>query len=312
VTDPLELRRAIGHFPTGVTVITSRGESGEPVGTTANAVASLSLAPPQVLVCLVRDSATLHALRSKGSFAINVLAEHQLELSGNFARRGGEASWSGVLHRHGKTGSPVLHGSLASLECTVDRILDGGDHEIVIGDVLNAQTTRQTAVQPLVFWRGDYAALAEFAQTSPAPAPLDRAPELAAAGCQLPTGAGLFTATGEGEGADGSVTLTLIHGDPQTWAGPIVRHHTHCLLGDTFGSLLCDCRELLDRAIEEIVTAGAGVLIYTKHAGSIACPAIGWGDGTGRPEAVGAEVALVRAELAAVEPRADPLRARAA
>jgi flavin reductase (DIM6/NTAB) family NADH-FMN oxidoreductase RutF len=311
VTDSLELRAAIGHFPTGVTVITSRGESGEPVGTTANAVSSLSLTPPQLLVCLVRDSATLQAIRSKGSFAVNVLGEHQLELSGNFARRGSDASWSGVLHRHGKTGSPVLHGSLASLECTVDRILDGGDHEIVIGDVQHVQTTRRAA-QPLVFWRGDYAALAELTEESPAPQPLDRAVELADAGCRLPTPAGMFTAAGEGEGADGSLTLTLIHGDPNTWSAPIVRHHTHCLLGDTFGSLLCDCRHHLDQAIDEIVAAGAGVLLYTKPGHSIECPALRWGDGSQGREAVGAEVALVRAELAALEPCADPLRARAA
>src|SRR5208283_4721604 len=115
-----EFRRAIGHFATGVTVVTSVGPDGEPVGTTANAVTSLSLDPPLLLVCFDRVSVTLQAVRAHGAFVVNVLAERQRHLSANFARRGLAASWDGVRHHPGRTGSPRLDGVLAALECTVE------------------------------------------------------------------------------------------------------------------------------------------------------------------------------------------------
>ena len=82
---PAELREAMGHFATGVTVITSVGTGGEPVGTTANAVTSLSLEPPLLLACFDLKSATLAAIRSHGAFAVNVLGHRQRHLSANFA-----------------------------------------------------------------------------------------------------------------------------------------------------------------------------------------------------------------------------------
>src|SRR5271166_2139153 len=127
-----EFRRAVGHFATGVTVVTSVGPDGQPVGTTANAVSSLSLDPPLILVCFDRASLTLEAIRSHGAFVVNVLAAPQRELAANFARRGAEAVWAGVQHGPGPTGSPRLEGALATLECTVEHSLPGGDHEIVI------------------------------------------------------------------------------------------------------------------------------------------------------------------------------------
>ncbi len=89
-------RQAMGHFATGVTVVTSIGDDGEPVGTTASAVTSLSLDPPLVLVCFDRESQTLQAIRAHGAFAVNVLAAPQQHLSANFARRGLAAAWDGV------------------------------------------------------------------------------------------------------------------------------------------------------------------------------------------------------------------------
>jgi len=153
-----ELRQAMGHFATGVTVITSLGPDGAPVGTTANAVTSLSLEPPLILVCFSRSSATLDAVNSRGAFAVNVLAARQQYLSANFARRGLAAAWDGVAHRRGVTGSPRLDGVLASLECTVEHRLSGGDHEIVIGRVRDVETGAADSA-PLVFWRGGYASL---------------------------------------------------------------------------------------------------------------------------------------------------------
>jgi flavin reductase (DIM6/NTAB) family NADH-FMN oxidoreductase RutF len=155
---PAELRHAMGHFATGVTVITSVAPDGRPVGTTANAVSSLSLNPPLLLVCFDRSSETLTAIGSHGAFAVNILAASQGKLSGNFARRGQAADWDGVPHGPGPTGSPRLHGVLATLECAVEHRLPGGDHEIVIGRVLAAQTGNGDGA-PLVFWRGGYASL---------------------------------------------------------------------------------------------------------------------------------------------------------
>src|SRR5258708_24175889 len=92
---PAELREAMGHFATGVTVITSVGEDGRPVGTTANAVTSLSLDPPLVLACFDLGSSTLRAIREHGAFVVNVLGHRQRHLSVNFARRGLAAAWHG-------------------------------------------------------------------------------------------------------------------------------------------------------------------------------------------------------------------------
>jgi flavin reductase (DIM6/NTAB) family NADH-FMN oxidoreductase RutF len=136
-------------------VVTSIGDDGDPVGTTASAVTSLSLDPPLVLVCFDRASLTLRAIRTHGAFVVNVLAAPQKHLSANFARRGLAAAWEGVRHRPGPTGSPRLHGVLAALECTVENRLPGGDHEIVIGRVQDVEISDDSAA-PLLYWRGSY------------------------------------------------------------------------------------------------------------------------------------------------------------
>ena len=153
-----QFRHAIGHFATGVTVVTSIGADGQPVGTTASAVSSLSLDPPLVLVCFDRGSLTLEAVRAHGAFVINVLAAAQRHLSANFARPGLAAAWDGVRHRLGPTGSPRLDGVLAALECTVEHRLPGGDHEIVVGRVRDVETAGDGAA-PLLYWRGAYASI---------------------------------------------------------------------------------------------------------------------------------------------------------
>jgi flavin reductase (DIM6/NTAB) family NADH-FMN oxidoreductase RutF len=153
-----EFRHAMGHFATGVTVVTSLGPDGLPVGTTANAVTSLSLTPPMVLVCFDLGSLTLQAIRGHGAFVVNVLAETQQELSANFARRGQAAAWGEVRHRYGPTGSPRLEDVLAVMECTVEHALPGGDHEIVVGRVRHVETS-PSPCPPLVYFRGGYASL---------------------------------------------------------------------------------------------------------------------------------------------------------
>jgi flavin reductase (DIM6/NTAB) family NADH-FMN oxidoreductase RutF len=165
ITAP-EFRHAVGHFASGVTVVTSLGPDNQPVGTTASAVTSLSLDPPLVLVCLDRASLTLRAVLAHGAFVVNVLAARQQHLSANFARRGPAAAWDGVRHRPGPTGSPRLEGVLAALECTVENSLPGGDHEIVVGRVRHVETSDGDAA-PLLFWRGVYTSLGDTRQDRP-------------------------------------------------------------------------------------------------------------------------------------------------
>jgi flavin reductase (DIM6/NTAB) family NADH-FMN oxidoreductase RutF len=153
-----QFRQAMGHFASGVTVVTSVDVGGEPVGTTANAVSSLSLDPPLVLVCFDRASLTLAAIRHHGAFVVNMLAAPQRHLSANFARRGFAAVWDGVRHRPGFSGSPRLHDVLAVLECTVEYRLPGGDHEIIVGRVRDVEVGEE-GTAPLVYWRGGYALL---------------------------------------------------------------------------------------------------------------------------------------------------------
>ena len=155
---PALVRHALGHFATGVTVVTSRGSDGTPVGTTASAVSSLSLEPPLLLVCLERSSQTLAAIREHCAFAINVLGEGQRHLSANFARRGADATWHEVGYRVSETGNPHMHGVLAVLDCRLERCFDGGDHEIVIGR-LSALHQSSDDLAPLLHYRGNYASL---------------------------------------------------------------------------------------------------------------------------------------------------------
>lgn len=155
---PAQLREAMGQFATGVTVVTSVGADGEPVGTTVNAVTSLSLEPPLLLACFDLKSATLTAIRDHGAFAVNVLGHRQRHLSANFARRGLAAVWDGVRHHRGPTGSPRLAGVIAVIECTVEHSFPGGDHEIVIGRVRQVESSGDGAT-PLLFWRGKYTSI---------------------------------------------------------------------------------------------------------------------------------------------------------
>lgn len=152
------MRRTMGHFATGVSVVSSRDGEGNEVGTTVNAVSSVSLQPPLLLVCLARDSLTLAALKRSSRFAINVLADEQREHSNRFAAKGEEAraAEAGFAEHH--AGVPHLPGSLATIACRLDAIHVAGDHEIVIGEALSVET--DTEAQPLLFFRGAYAALA--------------------------------------------------------------------------------------------------------------------------------------------------------
>jgi flavin reductase (DIM6/NTAB) family NADH-FMN oxidoreductase RutF len=164
--DPMQFRSVIGHFATGVTVVTTA--AGEELqGMTANAVASLSLDPVMLLVCVEKTTHT-HALLERGRvFTVNVLAADQEDVSRLFAQRAEPESGSlrGQRFRIGRNGgAPILEGALAYLDCDVAYVLDGGDHSIVVGRVVDAQVVRET--RPLLFFRGGYHTLEDGARGS--------------------------------------------------------------------------------------------------------------------------------------------------
>jgi flavin reductase (DIM6/NTAB) family NADH-FMN oxidoreductase RutF len=143
----------MGHLPTGVTIVTSRGADGAPCGLTANAVASVSLDPLLVLVCMDRTSVTHGFITAGGKFAISVLSSEHEALARRFAsgQRGGR--FDGVELEESATGSPILAHALAWMDCRVSQIHQAGDHSIVVGEVLSCDAREG---KPLVFFRGEF------------------------------------------------------------------------------------------------------------------------------------------------------------
>jgi len=150
-----DFRTVLGQFATGVTIITAV-DGDEPVGVAANSFTSVSLDPPLVLFSIARTSTTWPRIERARRFAVNILGEHQEELCRLFATKG--ADRFGQVDWHlGVGGSPVLHDVLAYLDCEFWAEYDGGDHIIVVGQVLDLDVTHQAG--PLVFFRGEYVRL---------------------------------------------------------------------------------------------------------------------------------------------------------
>ncbi|MGV6805090.1 MAG: flavin reductase family protein [Ruegeria sp.] len=132
--DPRALRNAFGTFLTGVTVVTTHDGIGQPIGFTANSFSSVSLDPPLVSVCLANTSGNFNTFSKTAGFAINILAEDQIELSNTFARPA-EDRFAGVSWQAGPNGAPILAGVSAWFDCTVFKTVEAGDHLILIGRV---------------------------------------------------------------------------------------------------------------------------------------------------------------------------------
>jgi flavin reductase (DIM6/NTAB) family NADH-FMN oxidoreductase RutF len=147
-----ELRRVMGHFATGVTVITTLRASGELHGLTANAFTSVSLIPPLVLICVDKKAESYPCFEETKVFTVNILASDQEAISRRFAVSGGD-KFQGVAYRAGANNAPILEGALAYIECRVTNTIDGGDHTIYLGEVEQAETRE---VKPLLFFRGGY------------------------------------------------------------------------------------------------------------------------------------------------------------
>ena len=147
--DPRELRRCLGHFTTGVTVITCAGAGGAPHGATVNAFTAVSLAPPLVLVSLDRRSTLCSLLQAK-PFTVNVLEAAQKDLALHFA---GRPNQDVVWDETSTGGAPQLVGALAHIACTPWQHYDGGDHVLYLGEV---QEFRLHEGNPLLFHTGKF------------------------------------------------------------------------------------------------------------------------------------------------------------
>jgi flavin reductase (DIM6/NTAB) family NADH-FMN oxidoreductase RutF len=142
----------LSAYATGVTVVTAVGPGG-PSGATANSVTSLSLEPPMMLACLDRGSRTLTSVRAQGRFGVNALAAGQGELARRFSGKHPEPDkWDGVEWSE-REELPRLAGALVWVACELRDLIDGGDHLILTGNVIEAEAGDG---EPLLFHRGDY------------------------------------------------------------------------------------------------------------------------------------------------------------
>ena len=150
--DQRQFRDVLGQFPTGVTVVT--GLAGErPVGLTIGSFTSVSLDPPLVAFLPTRDSATWVAMREAGVFCANVLAEDQDALCWAFAKSGDDDRFSGLNWHAGKSRAPVIDGCLAHIDCRIEDVHAAGDHDIVVGRVVELAVDDATR-GPLLFHGG--------------------------------------------------------------------------------------------------------------------------------------------------------------
>jgi flavin reductase (DIM6/NTAB) family NADH-FMN oxidoreductase RutF len=155
--DKNELRRIMGHFATGVTVITTISSEGAPYGLTANAFMSVSLEPPLLLISVDRKAESYPFFEQSKVFTINILRDDQEGLSRRFAVSGGN-KFEGVAYHRGANNVPILEDTLAHIECRLNVAYDGGDHTLYLGEILEAETREG---KPLLFYRGGYRAFAE-------------------------------------------------------------------------------------------------------------------------------------------------------
>lgn len=149
----LRFRDVLGRFASGVTVVTGHS-GGEPVGMTCQSFSSVSLDPPLVLFVPATTSRAWPRMRESGLFCVNVLADDQVGISERMAGRGTD-KFAGLDWRPSPaTGSPVLAGTLAYVDCRVQAVHEAGDHYVVLGRVLDLDVLRDA--DPLVFFRGRY------------------------------------------------------------------------------------------------------------------------------------------------------------
>ena len=150
--DSAKFRQVLGHFPTGVTVVTAAPPEG-PVGLAVGSFASVSLDPPLVAFFPDRGSSSWPKIEQAGAFCVNILAEDQEGVCRRFASKGDD-KFAGLGWKPAASGAPVLDGVLAWIDCDIDEVLDAGDHFCVLGRVRDLEVAHDGA--PLLFFRGGY------------------------------------------------------------------------------------------------------------------------------------------------------------
>lgn len=153
ITDTRELRNAFGRFLTGVTVISCKDADGQPRGFTANSFTSVSLDPPLLLVCIDKKSASREAFETSSYFAVNILSENQKDVSNIFASRDADKFERVAWRDDGPSGSPLLYDIVAFFECERFSVVEGGDHIILLGKVVNFS---HDEITPLGYGHGGY------------------------------------------------------------------------------------------------------------------------------------------------------------
>ena len=148
-------RNVLGHFPTGVTAVTAVN-NGKPVGMAIGSFTSVSLEPPLVAFLPGKESGSWQEIREAGSFCVNVMGQDQMEVCGVMASRS-EDKFADVEWSPARSGSPIISGSIAYIDCDIEMVHDGGDHDIVIGRVLDLEV--MDSKSPLVFFQGNYGTL---------------------------------------------------------------------------------------------------------------------------------------------------------
>jgi flavin reductase (DIM6/NTAB) family NADH-FMN oxidoreductase RutF len=152
--DPAEFRRVLGHFPTGVTVVTANG-ADRPVGVAIGSFASISLDPPLVGFFLGKDSSSWAPMVEAGHFCVNILGKDQRDLCGIMASKS-EDKFSGIFTAPSHiSGAPVLPDVHAVIDCRITEVVDTGDHVLVVGRVLSLSTPNPES-DPMVFYKGQY------------------------------------------------------------------------------------------------------------------------------------------------------------
>lgn len=151
--DEARYRQVLGHFPTGVTVVTAHQSGQQPVGLAVGSFFSLSLDPPLVGFCPGKSSSSWPKIEAAGSFCVNVLADDQEDVARVFAGQG-EDKFTSVGWRPAGSGSPIISEALAWVDCAIEDVHDAGDHYIVTGLVRELKVERER--HPLVFFRGGY------------------------------------------------------------------------------------------------------------------------------------------------------------
>ncbi|MFG6178521.1 flavin reductase family protein [Halomonas sp. THAF12] len=160
--EPLSFREALGHYASGITVITSHID-GDPIGFTCQSFYSVSMSPPLVSFSVKASSYSYPRIRQAGRFAVNILSDEQTRVSNQFARQGTD-KWHGVEWQESPLGNPIIAGSLHWLDCEIHAEHAAGDHLIVIGEVKALNPTEAAATRPLLYFKGQYCDLAASAE----------------------------------------------------------------------------------------------------------------------------------------------------